>query len=299
MLTCRTLLTALLAFTLYGLSANNITVTNVGLSGQNTTANTSVITFDLSWENSWRIAVGPNNWDAAWVFAKYRVGGGPWRHARLTGSPTAPGTVSIDQAGTSGAFVYRAADGNGSVNFAGLGLTWNYGADGIDDAALVDVQVFALEMVYVPEGEYRLGTGFGGVGAENEANEFRSRGAVFPAFYAAYPVASEAAITVGTGAGQLDYGLPVGGSRPGDMLGPIPAPFPKGYAAFYCMKYEMSQTQYVEFFNSLTQTQAHQPGCHRLRWQGCRHGAKSQWHKLGRSRKRLYDHTRPPTKLRG
>ena len=255
MLTCRTLLTALLAFTLYGLSANNITVTNVGLSSQNTTANTSVITFDLSWENSWRIAVGPSNWDAAWVFAKYRVGGGPWRHARLTGLPTGPGNASVDQAGTSGAFVYRAADGNGSVNFAGLALTWNYGADGIDDDALVDVQVFALKMVYVPEGEYRLGTGFGGIGAENENGEFRTAGAVFPSFYAAYPVTSEAAIVVGPALGQLYYDEAAGSTRPGDHLGPIPAAFPKGFAAFYCMKYEMSQSQYVAFFNTLTQTQ--------------------------------------------
>ncbi|MEL6652939.1 MAG: SUMF1/EgtB/PvdO family nonheme iron enzyme, partial [Bacteroidota bacterium] len=30
---------------------------------------------------------------------------------------------------------------------------------------------------------------------------------------------------------------------------------PKGYNAFYCMKYEVSQGQYVDFFNTLTSTQ--------------------------------------------
>ncbi len=35
----------------------------------------------------------------------------------------------------------------------------------------------------------------------------------------------------------------------------LPAAFPKGYAAFYIMKYEISQEQYVGFLNKLTQTQ--------------------------------------------
>jgi len=35
----------------------------------------------------------------------------------------------------------------------------------------------------------------------------------------------------------------------------IPADFPNGYDAFYCMKYEISQGQYVDFLNTLTSTQ--------------------------------------------
>jgi formylglycine-generating enzyme required for sulfatase activity len=35
----------------------------------------------------------------------------------------------------------------------------------------------------------------------------------------------------------------------------VPAAFPMGYNAFYCMKYEISQEQYVEFLNSLTYDQ--------------------------------------------
>ena len=38
-------------------------------------------------------------------------------------------------------------------------------------------------------------------------------------------------------------------------MGPIPADFPKGFNAFYCMKYEVSQEQYVAFFNTLTDAQ--------------------------------------------
>ena len=60
--------------------SNNLTVTNVALRGRNTTAgpnhasNYADIMASLRWENSWRISTGPANYDAVWVFAKYRVG---------------------------------------------------------------------------------------------------------------------------------------------------------------------------------------------------------------------------------
>ncbi|MFK8163382.1 MAG: SUMF1/EgtB/PvdO family nonheme iron enzyme, partial [Lewinella sp.] len=58
-----------------------------------------------------------------------------------------------------------------------------------------------------------------------------------------------------SGTGELNYDVTGGGPRPGDGQGPIPAAFPKGFAAFYSMKYEMSQSQYVAFFNTLTLNQ--------------------------------------------
>ena len=235
------------------LHANNIEVTNIVLTDQNVTAGTTVIQFDLNWENSWRISVGPANYDAAWVFAKYRVNGGTWRQTFISGIGTTPAGATIETADNVGAFVYRSADGNGDVFFSGLQLEWDYDANNVDANAVVDVQVFAVEMVYVPEGAYRLGTGFGGIGADNEVGEFSVRGTVFPTFYTSYLVGSEAAIIVGSAAGQLNYSTSSG--SPGDMLGPIPAAFPKGFAAYYCMKYEVSQSQYVAFFNTLTQTQ--------------------------------------------
>src|SRR5688500_16641042 len=65
-------------------SGNNVQVSNVRLTGQNTTDNFTMVEFDITWENSWRYSGGPTNWDAAWVFVKYRVGtGGDWQHAWL------------------------------------------------------------------------------------------------------------------------------------------------------------------------------------------------------------------------
>jgi hypothetical protein len=76
-------LRALFLFAALGLStlgnANNIVVSNTALTGQdisnglNNALNFALVQFDLSWDNSWRTA-NPANWDAAWVFVKFRLG---------------------------------------------------------------------------------------------------------------------------------------------------------------------------------------------------------------------------------
>lgn len=65
----------LMVFGLSMLNANNITISNLSLTGKNTTDDYILVQFDVSWENSWRTSSAPNNWDAAWVFVKYRVAG--------------------------------------------------------------------------------------------------------------------------------------------------------------------------------------------------------------------------------
>ncbi len=58
-------------------AASNIQVSNISLTGENTTDDYVMVQFDLSWENSRRINDlnddGVTNWDAAWVFVKYRM----------------------------------------------------------------------------------------------------------------------------------------------------------------------------------------------------------------------------------
>src|SRR6476620_5504542 len=49
--------------------SNNLSITNVVLNQANQT-----VTFNLSWNNSWRKSSWTNkNWDAAWVFVKWRL----------------------------------------------------------------------------------------------------------------------------------------------------------------------------------------------------------------------------------
>ena len=238
--------------------ANNVAVSNVVLTGQNTTSDFTLVEFDISWDNSWRTSVDPSNWDAAWVFVKYRLKTQTtWNHASLnwvdgTGSGdghTEPANTNIASANDNGGgnsygvFIHRDADLlQGTVSYTDVQLRWEYGDDGLADGDSVEVCVFAIEMVYVPQAAFELGSG------GTEVDPFY----LYPTTTNTYTVSSEAAITVGTTAGNLYYATVQNG---GDQLGPIPAAFPKGFNAFYCMKYEVSQEQYAEFLNKLTTAQ--------------------------------------------
>lgn len=240
------------------LFANNIQVENVSLKATNPGAQYTHVAFDLSWENSWRLSTAPANWDAAWVFVKFRSQSGPWQHATLNyvngtaandGHTQPSGSTVTTVSGGIGAFIHRNADGTGDINWGDIQLRWNYGVDGVNNNAVLEVKVFAIEMVYVPQGSYLLG---GGMGLEE--GRFYQYGNPLN-FTQSYQVNSEAAITVAPTIGNLYYLPGASSGNAGDQLGPIPAQFPKGYAAFYCMKYEVSQQQWIDFFETLTSTQ--------------------------------------------
>ncbi len=254
----------------------NITTITVGtLSGGSATIN-----FDVTWANSWRFTAGgapaPNNWDAAWVFVKYRTttGGtiGEWKHASLdnTGHSVGTGTAATYSVGypdTSssfniatnpgvGVFLYRSGDGAGTFSLTGASLSWNYSQDGVTGSDTVDVRVFGIEMVHIPTGAF-----FAGDNATSDAS-FRQGSADNDPWY----IGGDAAITTsnaaGTGTGQAEtaaeyyykkYGA--AGEAADGAVFTIPAAFPNGYKAFYMMKGEISQRQWVAFFNTLNSNQ--------------------------------------------
>lgn len=216
-----------------------------------------MLRFDVSWDSSWRNDIpgethaGPGNYDAAWVFVKYRVNDGPWKPAALSlkpGDHAVPAGVGLSVGQTDGkgvgVFIYRAENGMGGFSAKNLGLSWLRAADGVAEDGQVSVKVFALEMVYVPEGAFWLGDGL-----TDMAQFYGGGGGRSP-----FKVTSEAAITIGTAAGNLYYDPLT--QWCGDGAGVLSAEFPKGYAAFYGMKYELSQGQYVDYLNTLTPTQA-------------------------------------------
>ena len=66
-------------------AANNISVSSVSFTARNKTADYVQVQFNLSWNNSFRVNTGPSNWDAAWVFIKFKVGvNGEWKHASIS-----------------------------------------------------------------------------------------------------------------------------------------------------------------------------------------------------------------------
>ncbi len=223
--------------------ASNVAVTNTALTGQVASTHT-LVQFDMSWDYSWRDLV---NWDAVWVFVKYRVDGGSWAHATLSTtsgdhSITSPADFTVEAVGDGkGVLIYRTGNGSGTATLTGVKLRWNYGSggDGVADDALVEGKVFAIEMVYIPEYSFWVGD------VDNSpTNSFRAGGTTGP-----LQITSEGAITVDdVNATSLYYD---GGSDYDN----IPGPFPKGYNDFYMMKYEVSQGQYAEFLNTLTPAQ--------------------------------------------
>lgn len=245
------------------LYANNVQIKNVALIGQNMDNNTYQIQFDISWENSWRTSTLESNWDAAWVFMKYRTGStdlDQWHHVVINkGFTNAPAGATIRPSSDGmGAFVYRDSDGIGNVSWEGLQVQWNYGLAGVADDALLEITVFAIEMVYVPEGAFYVGDG------ENDDGEIRGH---FSAnFDDPFLISSENSFLLGgniaESPGTLKSFNGTGMSFEGKddfnntKIVLLPASFPKGYNAFYMMKYEMSHAQYLAFVNYITPTQA-------------------------------------------
>jgi len=232
--------------------ANNVQVSNIEVFSIDRTNHIIYIQFDLSGENAWRTTSDAQNWDATWAFVKYRTAAGNWRHATLSTNQAnyrSPAEAQIDPVTDGkGVFIY-ASDVNAGIiptyNYQQIVLAWEYGIDGFDEANTtnLEVRIFAIEMVYIPQGSFYLGSG------GSETNTFYTYNSNAP-----YLINSESAIQVSTTNGQLYYDNASGYA--GDQSGPIPDNFPKGYNAFYCMKYEISQQQYVDFLNNLTSTEA-------------------------------------------
>ena len=122
-------------------SANGLTVSNVSISDQSALLHLAKIKFDISWDNSWRTTAVPNNWDAAWIFIKYRAGAGIWQHATIyaTGHTAPAGSVITPSADGKGVFMYRSSNGNGTNNWNNTELVWNYGTDGVPDDASIEI----------------------------------------------------------------------------------------------------------------------------------------------------------------
>jgi len=243
--------------------ASNIRIINESrVTDKNTTAgvdnpaNYANINFSIAWDNAWRndlVGAGnsaPFNYDAAWVFVKFSVNGGVWQHATLSQvGNSSQANTTIDVASDNvGVFIYSSANFTGDFQSENNKIRWDYPADGVKDNDDVEVKIFAIEMVYATEGNYFLGT------PTYEIGSFYK----YPTRENPYEVTSESAITVGTSNGNLSYltnqldGWPDGNS--GDRAS-IPLIFPKGFSAFYIMKYEITQEQYVSFLNMLTRDQ--------------------------------------------
>ena len=228
-------------------------------------AKTAAITFDIAWERSWRNDV---NHDAAWVFFKWRAEGAmKWQHVRLAAdrvlNPTGYGhgegvpmdfLVPDGEDGFTGLFVRQAGMARpADVATRRVTAVWDLAAaEGVKNLGKARIRAFGVLMVYVAEGPYYLGSG----GVEVNGFYMYTDGTQHTR---PYRVTGPGAIPTGRQPGRLwarsSKPFLEHDSQPEDG-GEIPAAFPNGYAAFYCMKGEITHAQYAGFLNTLPPNEA-------------------------------------------
>ena len=219
--------------------SNNLRITNVSA------PSTTTIQFDVAWDNSWNTAAPSNNWDAVWIFVKTQVcatGSSNWVHANLS-------TVSVNHSVTGGilqvdavvdgrgVFIRRSAMGSGNIAVSTVLLTFSTAYV----TASTNYEVLGIEMVNVPQGNFMVGD-FSTNNTTHSNNSFGSSSTTNPT-----TISSEAVIGGDVLRNNNTSVAPIS-----SFHNAIAAAFPKGFAAFYCMKYEISQQQYVAFLNLLT-----------------------------------------------
>jgi len=225
---------------------NNVQIANATRMG----ANNDIIQFTLSWDNSWMVNGVPNNHDAVWVFIKFRECGvtiDEWSHALLSTNmgehsfgpnvTYATPILTTDRFGSgsghnTGVMIRRNTIGTGNITTQTIQLQIVGSSNGaiMDPTLEYDIKVFGIEMVNIPEGKFFAGDGASYYGL--------CQVGVSP--LQPHLIESEASLAT------IDYS---------SYNHTLSDSFPKGYASFYIMKYEITHGQYVDFLNTITSPQ--------------------------------------------
>lgn len=233
--------------------ANNLLIDNVLLKDRNPSAQTVVVEFDLTWDNSWMTKI---NHDAVWITA---------RLSDPTATPSYSVLCDLSESGLNpegtgtglnssleiyvpndkkGAFVRPKNYGfNPSVAALGMHLTLDYDSCGFSADDSVNALLTGIEMVYVPEGAF-----YAGDYATSRASLVEGSADTDPWY-----IDSENTISVSN---PVNDGFRyisannAGESATGSTFS-IPVAYPKGFSPFYVMKYEINEGQWVDFVNAL------------------------------------------------
>ncbi len=232
--------------------ASDLQISNALLYQENETVYTVV---SLKWHNAWKNDI--NN-DAAWLFFKVAEAGNDYKHLKVskTGheivSDNTEGKLEIvttdDQLGV---FVQPKSNYRGTIEMT-LKITLEESSFSYPQYLYsADFKAYGIEMVYIPQGKFTLGDpdtnalDFGSFYLSGKDGEFKEL----------FMIESETEeIAIGDNENNLYYRAK--NHYQGDQTGTVPASFPKGVDAFYIMKYEPSQGQYVDFLNSLNDEQS-------------------------------------------
>jgi len=247
----------IISFVSFIINANNLIIENIELENINSVEGSVNITFDIYWENSWKINEAPANWDAVWIFSKWKTSDMEyWSHCTLSEQNQDyeyPEEADIDSNHDGvGFFIFKSNYSHGTNDWNGIHLKWIFINDGLSINDSVSLKLFGIEMVYIPQNSFYVGD------ASNiwQDGQFENGSTNNP-----FLIDSEDEITLGGGLEDNLNNINATGMDVADDFDyqttqTLTATFPKGFDPFYCMKYELSQGFYVEFLNALTYDQS-------------------------------------------
>ena len=251
---------------MFSIHANNVQVTNI--SQTNVDADNHRIEFELTWENSWRKdSEEPYNYDGVWIFVKYRdclekASGNPgdYKHCWLSTTESDHNLTNTSVGGISmgleldvgltnidgtdrgmGIFLYQPAGTRVGTVSADVSLLWKSGDHSPAENTAInsyDIQVFAIEMVYMPTDSFYLGDGVSYYCLRNGNDNNKPM----------HINSNSMNLRCGGGLNAILYTDGTSGN------GDIDNNWPNGFDAFWVMKYEISQEQYVGFLNTLSRS---------------------------------------------
>lgn len=130
--------------------------------------------------------------------------------------------------------IYRASPGFGNVSNVNVKIKLD-----VPVAEQYEYKVMGIEMVHIPGGAFFLGDGI-------STNTFRQGGI---GIMNPFLITSESAMTLINNSLNLWAEGAIG-------IVELSSAYPKGFLSFFCMKYEISQGQYADFLNTITQDAA-------------------------------------------
>lgn len=236
----------------YHSKANEITISNISIGNHDEVAKTVEVEFDITWQNSWRndVSTGMPNWDAAWIFGRFSIReDSVWQRMVIdeqgntigTGTPatlTLKVHPSLSPQGL-GLLLHRSEVGYGTFTQTGVRFVWDYSgeAPNLSNFDLLDIKLFAVEMVYIPGGPFYLGSGIDDPAAASFYDI---------AFLPDVPFRLETVNSFAIGNSGV---LGIVGDNTTYVS--LPANSPNGVHPFYIMKHELSQALMTGYFSTL------------------------------------------------
>lgn len=239
--------------------ATNIKVENLVIKENN------FLECTIKWENSWffnkELTIASENpsstqkknftfKDGVWCFLKIRTNDYTWKHIYLSENEVFINQennqildTKLETVSDKGGFFLSSIIKEEKNGISQTSISIKLPDEIENQFGVYDIALYAVEMVWIDEGSFFVGDGVHSQHALRKATQTNDSTDIQP-----FLINSENEILVGTNSTNF-YG---NNGKEEFPQSTIPATFPKGYDGFWVMKYEINQSQYTDFLNTLT-----------------------------------------------